>query len=165
MPTAQPDVPDINVGDMISRQATIDTVAKSALDLNDPDENWIMQDRIKEIPSAQPDKDALDDAYAHGYTAAESEFRKRMDAQPEPQWIQCNEQLPETKEGELKRCLLTEELHLITGETVICVCVAFYDGEYNTWFYDLGEDMEEVNYPLAWMPLPEPWRGDKHDMG
>lgn len=37
-------------------------------------------------PSAQPDKDALDDAYAHGYTAAESEFRKRME-KPEPQWI------------------------------------------------------------------------------
>lgn len=51
------------MADLIERQAVMDTVAKSALDLNDPDENWIMQDRIKEIPSAQP----------------------------EPQWIPCSD--------------------------------------------------------------------------
>ena len=101
--------------------------------------------------------DAYDKAYIIGV------LEEVPSAQPEPQWIQCSELLPETKEGELKRCLLTEELHLITGETVTCVCVAFYDGEYNTWFYDLGEDMDEVNYPLAWMPLPEPWRGEEHE--
>ena len=53
--------------DLIKRQVVMDTVAKSVLDLNDPDENWIMQDRIKEIPSAQP----------------------------EPHWIPCSERLPD----------------------------------------------------------------------
>jgi len=33
---------------------------------------------IEQIPSAQPDKEALDDAYAHGYTYAESKYRAMM---------------------------------------------------------------------------------------
>ena len=45
--------------------------------------NKAITTQIKALPSAQPDNEALDDAYAHGYTAAESEFRKRMDRQPE----------------------------------------------------------------------------------
>lgn len=60
MPSAQPEKrteerTETHECDLVSRQAVIDTVAKSSFDLNDPDENWIMQDWIKEIPSAQPE--------------------------------------------------------------------------------------------------------------
>ena len=51
----------------------------------------LIDNAISELPSAPPDKEALDDAYAHGYTAAESEFRKRMDGQPESAKEYCAE--------------------------------------------------------------------------
>ena len=59
--------------------------------------------------------------------------------QPEQRWIPCSKRLPED------------------GETVI---VQFDDG-----------DMEILTFPniykklnrVAWMPLPEPWRGEEHE--
>ena len=43
--------------DLISRQAAIDVIDCSGLNLDDPEENWMMQDRIRELPSAQPERE------------------------------------------------------------------------------------------------------------
>ena len=55
------------------------------------------------------------------------------------QWIPCSERLPE-KDGE----------YLTTTEDGLCDVESYGDGE---WFYD------DV---VAWMPLPEPWKGEKN---
>ena len=60
LPSAQPDVPDTNVGDMISRQAAIDALewkwaGKAAFDA------------IKNLPSAQPEIIRCKDCAKHEY--------------------------------------------------------------------------------------------------
>ena len=73
-----------------------------------------------------------------------------------PQWIPCSERLPLDHE----RYLLTQEIHYTTGRIIKRVCMAFYDDENDEWLEEQGEDCEIVSYPLAWMPLPEPWKGE-----
>ena len=75
---------------------------------------------------------------------------------PEPQWIPVSERLPLDHE----RYLLTQEIHYTTGRIIKRVCMAFYDDENDEWLEEQGEDCEIVSYPLAWMPLPEPWKGE-----
>lgn len=67
LPSAQPGVPDTNVGDIISRQAAIDAVDK----LSDEPIGYLEAaiDALADLPSAEP----------------------------EPQWIPCSERLPENK--------------------------------------------------------------------
>ena len=43
------------MSDLIERQAAIDAIDCSGLNLDDPEENWMMQDRIRELPSAEPE--------------------------------------------------------------------------------------------------------------
>lgn len=70
------------------------------------------------------------------------------------EWISCSERLPSDHE----RYLLTEEVHYATGRIIRRVLVAFYDDENDEWYEEMGEDVEVVSYPLAWMPLPEPYK-------
>ena len=79
MPSAQPDVPDTNVGDMISRQAAIDTV-RSYYDECDEQEESI-EERIERLPSADIDlSDFSDKLWAAAYE------RGKADA---VRWIPC----------------------------------------------------------------------------
>lgn len=61
-PSAQPDVPDTNVGDIINRQAAIDILNQYALSLNpdkDSKELWkvkSIKSFIEQLPSAQPER-------------------------------------------------------------------------------------------------------------
>ena len=41
--------------DCVERKAVIDLINVSTFDLYDSDENWIMQDRVWELPSVQPE--------------------------------------------------------------------------------------------------------------
>ena len=67
---------------------------------------------------------------------------------PEPQWIPCSEKLPE--EGhEVLACLTDWK----TGEQKRVVS---YRIDFNMW-HGYGRYNEKC---VAWMPLPEPWRGD-----
>ena len=52
-PTAE-SVQNVKNEDLILRKAAIEAVDTSSLNLYDPEENWMMQDRIRELPSAQP---------------------------------------------------------------------------------------------------------------
>ena len=75
-------------------------------------------------------------------------------AQPEPQWTPCSERLPDNYDYQL----LTEEVHYTTGKIVRCVLIAYYDDEDDVWM-SAEESPEAISYPIAWMPLPEPYRG------
>lgn len=57
--------------------------------------------------------------------------------EPEPHWISCSERLPK----ETGKYLITEE----DGE----VCVDTYLVKHNEWY---------ECFPIAWMPLPEPYK-------
>ena len=73
-------------------------------------------------------------------------------AQPE-RWIPCSERLPEDIED-------TYPVVIICGD--FGVSVGFY-GEYvdgDRYWYDIRNDIERSTVK-AWMPLPEPWKGEQ----
>lgn len=80
--------------------------------------------------------------------------------QPEQHWIPCSDMLPEK--------VFSEHANdFIYPTVIICdesgrVTAGFY-GEYvdgGSYWYDM--DLEtEISNIVAWMPLPEPWRGEE----
>ena len=67
LPSAQPDVPDTNVGDMVSRQTAIDAVTDE-LDMIDHVPRWVfdrLEGRLKQLPSAQPERKKGRITYTH----------------------------------------------------------------------------------------------------
>ena len=62
-------------------------------------------------------------------------------AQPEQRWIPCSERLPD---GRLNKSYLVQDKD---GRRAV--------GTYTNWGWVFGHYM---NDPVAWMPLPEPWK-------
>ena len=88
------------------------------------------------------DADAIDALYhVDEYNGRSVEaIRKLPSAQPEPHWIPCSERLPE------------DGLYLVTtskGQTQ--VHVFSHNGNSEEYWMRCNK---------AWMPLPEPWKGD-----
>lgn len=65
-----------------------------------------------------------------------------------PQWIPCSE--PPTEHGFYHEILLYGK----DGN----YAVGWYDEDYFTW-----DDRFDMDTPVAWKPLPEPWRGEEHE--
>lgn len=92
--------------------------------------------------------DALEWDTNGGYIAphfARQMIEELPSAQPDPQWIPCSERLPDKNQI----CIVTDDKRDITYE------YGFHPETYdevNGWTY-LGHKI------IAWMPLPEPWRG------
>lgn len=170
LPSAQPDVPDMNVGDTIYRQAAIDAIQK----LNIPEDMCVFEIKshieveIAALPSAQPEYYGYSDIEPLWKSFAEENdinlnpqakqlkdamwcgYEKgKKDTQPEPQWIPCSENLP-TKEGHylcsFKEPSLIDRIH---------VKLAYWTG--GRWY---GYLANEIN---AWMPLPEPYKGRREE--
>lgn len=79
-------------------------------------------------------------------------------AQSEQRWIPCSERLPEEPYGCLVTVWDTEPMTCEEFENILPYFVG-WDGE--QW-----NDAEGLQCPfevIAWMPLPEPWRGDKNE--
>lgn len=74
-------------------------------------------------------------------------------AEPEQRWIPCSEKLPER------------------GVSVLLSHVGYVSEDYldiddgAMYFWNSGIDLDEELKNLAWLPLPEPWKGeaDGHD--
>lgn len=93
-----------------------------------------------EQPERQSGRVTYQAGYADGYKSA----------QPEPQWIPCSERLPD-KPIRVQTQLDNEWI----------VTAYYYD---NAWYTvpDLGQELKNDEV-IAWMPLPEPWRGEEHE--
>ena len=116
LPPAQPDVPDINVGDTISRQAAIEAVAEAMRGLPVVCID-IAEEAIKQLPPAQPERITS-------------------------RWIPCGERPPENDNDVL--------VQMNDGSMM----VDYRAASSNSWFWAELDDE-----PVAWMPLPEPYKG------
>lgn len=171
------------MNDLISRQAAINEI-KAVYEWHDTVTEDRLIEHMKQLPSAQPERteyipetkavrskrdcvDLSERVSATFYDQEHEEWTQQTvtiadvldsvcdeytilpSAQPEPKWIPCSERLPE------------ENIPILLG-------VRFKDDfkyfvttrmDYNYWA-GLGRD---IRGKLAWMPLPEPYRGDKHE--
>ena len=154
----------MNENDLISRQAAIDTVLDWLKDcMEDKKNGEPLTDRLKHLPSVQRDtdewcKDCSEyDSERHCCPRWNRVIRETLkDAQ---QWIPCSERPPEEQDE-----------YYITWTSPICkgrrfVSITEYciprTGEEPYW--DLSEHISfyEDAEVLAWMPLPEPWKGEQ----
>ena len=178
LPSAQPDVPDTNVGDMFSRQAAI-KAADSIIERDTSGNNDVVRamtawkEYIKALPPAQtdiPDMNVIIDTIKNAINASTGNeaymvgLRNGMrwcwsaltDKEPEyedmlpaqPGWIPCSKEMP-PKKG---RYLVTEK----DAFDNIKVCFRYW----NTDCLWSGDQMDKV---LAWCEIPEPWEGAQDD--
>lgn len=150
------------VGDLISRQATLDALGERPMLWINNDEytlgarNQYDMDRlaIETVPSAQPtDEDIqrmqdieqamLEKAYWFG----------KQDAQ---EWIPCSERLPGKHEYVLLACERNGKFVTDFG----CLSPDI-DGNLSWWI--AAHDSLEGWRVQAWCPLPEVWKGEKHE--
>ena len=75
------------------------------------------------------------------YKLFENVLREQPTVQPEPHWIPCSEGLPE----ENCRCLTTNKAW------------GAFEVDWNAWID--GQWLYPNEKPVAWMPLPDPYRG------
>ena len=85
----------------------------------------------------------------------EKEYRKEKQNMP---WIPCAEKMPHAEYGESDSVLCCTECGL--------QIVLYFDG--GNWKYPDGDLYISVNhengwhdYVVAWMPLPQPWKGEE----
>ena len=102
------------------------------------------------------DADALKEYVGRVQLNSREKIFNLIDAQPtidaEPQWIPCSERLPDR----IGRYLVYSTTIPVWKHHILN-----YDPEYDQWFWD-GLRSEECDIKvLAWMPLPEPYEGDK----
>ena len=70
--------------------------------------------------------------------------------QKDNKWIPCSEKLPFAEYGE-------SDVVLVTCESALIKLLYFNGGN---WCYPTGECYEHsIDKVIAWMPLPEPWKG------
>ena len=79
------------------------------------------------------------------------------------QWISCSEKLPEEKDAGILKKLGTSKRSEYVIATVevkgerMTVTACTYDGE---WDWNMKYAFPDYKI-IAWMPLPEPWRGEE----
>ena len=84
-------------------------------------------------------------------------------AQQEPQWIPCSERLPEAN----GRYLVTRGLNACGAMWNRIYLVNYSNlmglkSERIWWNGNVGKsDFEHIDDVIAWMPLPEPWKGEQ----
>ena len=116
----------------------------------------LITERIKSLPSAQPELDewCTDckeyDKEHHRCPRWNCVIRNTVDElkaqQPVPQWIPCSERLPEEGQVVLTQAKFKHDIKF---------CVSSRQ-DFNYW---TGWNTREINV-VAWMPLPDPWKGD-----
>lgn len=81
------------------------------------------------------------------------------------QWIPCSEKLPEEADGTVLVCMPNESPYnereqFINAKHNQQVETAHYSQHSDTWYFAMGAVSE--TRPIAWMPLPEPYREEKN---
>ena len=133
LPSAQPDAPDTNVGDIISRQAAVTEIAKFMLEYGGENE--------------KRERDALHRA-ANGIKALPS-------VQPERQWIPCSERLPE----DYTNVLVWFEYFRYGDYNCLYQTygIGDYSTKYDSWMINHETGWHKLRV-IAWMPLPESYK-------
>ena len=104
--------------------------------------------------------EALTDYYHHRTEAQHKALRDALsrvpDAEPEQQWIPCSEKLPEDDTLMLVN-------YIDNRPDAMDIWIGWHEME-NVWYID-GEEhsRERGNEVIAWMPLPEPYKGEEHE--
>ena len=145
------------MSDLISRQATIDRINKQREHLQ---------------PDIYPQDEIGDAAYQIC-----AEFIERLpSAPPEPRWIPCSERLPEDIRPVIVTWKNTDPksyYQYIVGKHF--TGTACYKNGKWYWYSSTTEDMlaeygrydseefDEAIECIAWMPLPEPYKGGEQD--
>ena len=89
-------------------------------------------------------------------TAKDAEKALRDLPPAQPHWIPCSERLPNSN-----GCYLVWRPHFWGGE-IGMPAICYFDGQ-NTWHDSYGVDFERTLQPndvTAWMPLPDPYKGE-----
>lgn len=140
---------------LIDRQAAVDTlsVGKKALSR--------VLDEIDVVGTER-------EKYSWGLGLIEAAIKDIEELPPtelEPHWIPCSERLPKEKDAGILKKLGTDkrsEYVLATVEVkgermVVTACT--YDG---VWHWDKKYAFPDFKV-VAWMPMPEPWKGERHE--
>lgn len=100
------------------------------------------------------------DKYGDVYTPDDNPEYQAIEAlpsvQPEQRWIPCSERLPFAEFGESDNVLTTCGYRDVKDTGVRWIRLLYFNG--GNWCYPTGETYEQKVY--AWMPLPEPYKGD-----
>ena len=122
-----------------------------------------LEERLQEIPAVQPPVKAI------GRIEVDMDeiFERVNDVVRRGEWIPCNRRLPE--EGVVVLVCMDIKGHKFDWEEQRCIEFGRIssdrydiDGTGWEWLNESGADFWEPgwnNNILAWMPLPEPWKG------
>lgn len=93
-------------------------------------------------------------------------------AQTEPHWIPCSERLPEAEDCPMD-CLVTRKSKYIGNYTDMAVCEKNGMWTHEDWYAIVLGDVKDGKSTglistrdddiIAWMPLPEPYKGGEQD--
>ena len=99
-----------------------------------------------------------------------AQIEKLPPAQPEQRWIPCSERLPEAEDCPMD-CLVTRKSKYIGNYTDMAVCEKNGMWTHEDWDAIVLGDVEDGKSTglistrdddiIAWMPLPEPYRGER----
>ena len=140
--------------DLISRQAAIDALWKALYEYEDKTENQFQESE---------DLDVGDWIEHRIFVQNMNDIDKQTiinlpSAQPEPQWIPCSE--PPKSYG--KYLVTIDGFGKYKYVQILCYGDADFADKNPCWyFYDSEYGDVTVDNVLAWMPLPEPWKGEQ----
>ena len=106
-------------------------------------------------------EDDLKAAYEEGYNDGQNNVTQVIYLEPE--WIPCSERLPEAN----GRYLVTRGLNACGAMWSRVYLINYSDlmgikSERIWWDGNVGKsDFERIDDVIAWMPLPEPWKGEE----
>ena len=119
--------------------------------LIDADALW---NALNDVGGTGAERGGWADGWCKAIDAAIRMLEKAPTVEPEPQWIPVAERLPETSQD----VLITKRKEFGT----VRVMKAFYisSDDEGIWVSERGTDTTGV---IAWMPLPEPYKGEHDD--
>lgn len=75
----------------------------------------------------------------------------------EPRWISVKERLPEEKVNVI---IAVADMYYNMGDNTGVVI----GWRYGDWYTYTAKGCEKINYPIAWLPLPEPPKGTEDEI-
>ena len=143
------------MSELIDRQAALDALDKrfDNIPMEQTAEILMLRKDLRELPTIQPEVLACGNG--------------ELVATPEPQWILCDERMPEEHEwiGTKKfGTTISDEVYVTfeneKGER-FCQHMKFQNGELSRYDQFHMDTWFKGSKPIAWMPLPEAYKPNK----